>query len=73
MLAIRTPEAELDKPYLYRGTTITHTESKLIANPPGDVRLGPGQLLVVMGSQKELARFADLLGPALVDVGAMLG
>ena len=73
VLAIRTPEAELDKPYLYRGTTITHTESKLIANPPGDVRLGPGQLLVVMGSQKELARFADLLGPALVDVGAMLG
>jgi voltage-gated potassium channel len=48
-------------------------ESTLIANPGGEVRLGPGQLLVVLGSQSQLASFADLLGPALVDVAEMPG
>jgi voltage-gated potassium channel len=43
----------------------------LIANPGGDVRLGPGQLLVVLGSQSQLVSFAELLGPALVDVAEM--
>ena len=46
-------------------------ESTLIANPGGDVRLAPGQLLVVLGSQSQLASFAELLGPALVDVAEM--
>ena len=45
----------------------------LLANPGGDVRLGPGQLLVVMGSKQQLQRFGDLLGPALAGVEAMPG
>jgi voltage-gated potassium channel len=73
ILAIRTPEVALANPYHYRGTTYDRSESKLIANPGGDVRLGPGQLLVVMGSKKQLASFIELLGPALVDIGSMLG
>jgi hypothetical protein len=35
------------------------------------VRLEPGQLLVVMGSQGQLQVFADLLGPALAGVEVM--
>ena len=60
VLAVRTAD-----PLLNRG------ESRLIANPGGDVRLGPGQLLVVLGSQPQLASFAKLLGTALVDVAEM--
>jgi voltage-gated potassium channel len=73
VLAIRTPSMELTNPYHYRGTTVTHSESKLIANPGGDVRLAPGQLMVVMGSKAQLASFARLLGPALENVNPMLG
>ena len=62
VLAVRTSD-----PQHQRG------ESTLIANPGGEVRLAPGQLLVVMGSQTQLASFADLLGPALVDVAEMPG
>jgi voltage-gated potassium channel len=61
VLAVRTPPDPLRK----RG------ETRLIANPGGDVRLGPGQLLVVLGSQPQLASFAALLGSALVDVAEM--
>ena len=46
-------------------------ESPLIANPGGNVCLAPGQLLVVMGSQQQLQRFADLLGGALTGVETM--
>jgi voltage-gated potassium channel len=60
VLAVRTPD-------LHRN----QGEPRLIANPGGDVRLGPGQLLVVLGSQSQLASFAELLGPALVDVAEM--
>jgi voltage-gated potassium channel len=60
VLAVRTPNPQRNG-----------GESRLIANPGGDVRLGPGQLLVVLGSQPQLASFADLLGTALVDVAEM--
>jgi voltage-gated potassium channel len=73
VLAIRTPELQQVATTHYRGAAVTPTPPRLIANPSGDVRLGPGQLLVVMGSKAQLARFAELLGPALEEVGAMLG
>jgi voltage-gated potassium channel len=58
VLAIRSPEPETGL-------------SNLIANPGGDVRLAPGQLLVVMGSKEQLRHFGKLLGPSLADVGSM--
>ncbi|MBU6353610.1 MAG: TrkA family potassium uptake protein [Cyanobacteria bacterium REEB498] len=58
VLAIRRPEEDALEP-------------PLIANPGGDVRLEPGQLLVVMGSKGQLKSFADLLGPALAAVEVM--
>jgi voltage-gated potassium channel len=73
VLAVRSPATQLANPYHYRGTTLTHTESKLIANPSGNLRLAPGQLMVVMGSKEQLASFAHLLGPALDNVNPMLG
>jgi voltage-gated potassium channel len=60
VLAVREPDLQQSR-----------SEPRLIANPGGDVRLGPGQLLVVLGSQSQLASFADLLGAALVDVAEM--
>jgi voltage-gated potassium channel len=42
---------------------------RLIANPGSDVRLAPGQMLVVMGSKEQLERVGDLLGQALSSVG----
>jgi voltage-gated potassium channel len=54
-----------------RGASEAGNEPPLIANPGGDVRLEPGQLLVVMGSQGQLQVFADLLGPALAGVEVM--
>ena len=59
MLAIRNPDPT--------GST---TDS-LIANPGGGVRLAPGQLLVVMGSQEQLQRFGTLLGNGLSSVESM--
>jgi voltage-gated potassium channel len=64
VLAIRNPAASA----LASGSL-----EPLLANPGGDVRLGPGQLLVVMGSKLQLQRFGDLLGPALAGVEAMPG
>jgi voltage-gated potassium channel len=43
----------------------------LLANPSGEVRLAPGQLLVVMGSQDQLERLTDLLGSALAGVDTL--
>lgn len=72
VLAIRNPAVNLAELRLYRGAPIEqHQQSNLIANPGGDVRLAPGQLLVVMGSQEQLRRFGKLLGPALDGVGSM--
>jgi voltage-gated potassium channel len=71
VLAIRNPEPDLRNPYLYRGSSYTPDEPSLLANPGGEVTLAPGQLLVVMGSQAQLAAFAALLGRALVSIDAM--
>jgi voltage-gated potassium channel len=46
-------------------------ETALLANPSGEVRLAPGQLLVVMGSQEQLERLTDLLGSALAGVDTL--
>jgi voltage-gated potassium channel len=67
VLAVRPPADGLLNPW--RGGS----ERSLIANPGGHVRLGPGQLLVVMGSKEQLRLLSDLLGDALVDVGGMPG
>ena len=40
----------------------------LIANPSGDIEIAPGQLLIALGSKKELFRLRELLGEALIDV-----
>ena len=71
VLAIRNPEPDLLNPYIYRGSTYTPDEPSLLANPGGEVTLAPGQLLVVMGSQVQLAAFAALLGRALVSIDPM--
>ena len=42
--------------------------SNLIANPGRDVNLGPGQLLIALGSKVELALLRDLLGEILENV-----
>ena len=64
VLAIRTPPSLLSNPYKAH-------EPALIANPGGDVRLGPGQLLIVLGSSEQLERFGELLGEALAGVESM--
>ncbi len=40
----------------------------LIANPGSDVEIGPGQLLIAMGSQQELLQLRKLLGKTLINV-----
>ena len=56
---------------LYRGTRHSPEGQELIANPGGDTRLAPGQMLVAMGSQSQLERFIQLLGPAIKSVDVM--
>tara|TARA_B100000700_G_scaffold328672_1_gene447291 strand:- start:2808 stop:3890 length:1083 start_codon:yes stop_codon:yes gene_type:complete len=41
---------------------------ELITNPSGDVKIGPGQLLVALGNKKELSHLKRLLGKALLNV-----
>ncbi len=64
VLAIRTPPSQL-------GAQGEPMDSELIANPGGNERLAPGQLLVVLGSKQQLSRFAELLGPGLASVEVM--
>ena len=71
VLAVRNPESSGASLRQYRGSPVTQESSNLIANPGGDVRLLPGQLLVVMGSKEQLRHFGKLLGPALAGVGSM--
>ncbi|MEB3321222.1 MAG: NAD-binding protein, partial [Synechococcaceae cyanobacterium] len=71
VLAIRQPEPALANPYSYRGATYRPSGPPLLANPGGEVRLAPGQLLVVLGSKSQLESFTDLLGPALESVDVM--
>ena len=70
VLAIRTPEPALINPYTYRGSSYGAGPT-LVANPGGEMKIAPGQLMVVMGSKKQLALFQDLLGKAVVGVGQM--
>ena len=52
-------------------STSSESAPQLIANPGSDVRLAPGQMLVVMGSKDQLERVAALLGSALSSVGQL--
>jgi voltage-gated potassium channel len=71
VLAIRNPEPSKARQLQYHGSPVLPQNTQLIANPGGDVQLGPGQMLVVMGSQEQLRQFGRLLGPALAEVGLM--
>ena len=67
VLAVRNPEPALVNPYSYRGSSYAKEVPELIANPNGDVKVVPGQLMVVLGSKEQLSRFRELLGSAVVD------
>ncbi len=71
VLAIRQPAPAKPAISYYRGVAYREDQPRLIANPGSDLRLAPGQLLVVLGSKEQLARFGALLGPALVSMDAM--
>ena len=71
VLAVRNPEPSISNPYAYRGSTYARGGPELIANPGGDVQVIPGQLMVVMGSKEQLARFRALLGAAVVEESPM--
>jgi len=72
VLAVRLPAAS---PGLRpsRGTESTGRERTLITNPGRDLQLGPGQLLVVMGSQAQLQAVTRILGSALRSVEHLPG
>ncbi len=72
VLAIRLPAPAVVNPYTYRGSSYSSTPT-LVANPGGNVKLGPGQLMVVLGSKKQLDLLQDLLGDAVVSVEQMPG
>lgn len=67
VLAVRNPEPALVNPYAYRGSLYSSSGPELIANPDGDVQVVPGQLMVVLGSKDQLARFRTVLGQAVVE------
>lgn len=46
-------------------------QGRLVANPGGEMRLAPGQLLVVLGSKEQLLRFRNLLGSSVDMVETM--
>lgn len=72
VLAIRKPAPAVVNPYSYRGTSYGSSPT-LVANPGGETKLGPGQLMVVLGSKQQLEVFANLLGEAVVSVEQMQG
>ena len=45
----------------------------LIANPRGETKLAPGQLLIVLGSRPQLKCFQELLGEAVDSIETMAG
>jgi voltage-gated potassium channel len=71
VLAVRNPEPSVGNPYAYQGSSYLKGGPELIANPGGDVQVIPGQLMVVMGSKEQLARFRTLLGAAVVEESPM--
>ena len=44
-------------------------QDRLIANPGGDIRLMPGQLLIVLGSKNQLETLRNYLGDAVEKIG----
>ena len=40
-------------------------KGRLVANPGGDRLLEPGQVLIVLGSRRQLKQFQDMLGKAV--------
>jgi len=72
VLAIKQPAVEAAT-ISYRGVRQEAPGERLIANPPVETRLGPGQLLVVLGSKEQLGRLRRLLGEAVEQEGAMPG
>ncbi|MFN6339862.1 MAG: NAD-binding protein, partial [Cyanobacteriota bacterium] len=72
VLAIRMPAPAVVNPYTYRGSGYGSYPT-LVANPGGATRLSAGQLMVVLGSKKQLALFQELLGDAVVSVEQMPG
>jgi len=72
VLAIRMPAPAVVNPYSYRGSSYS-SSPMLVANPGGSTKLGPGQLMVVLGSKKQLALLENLLGDAVVSVEQMPG
>jgi voltage-gated potassium channel len=71
VLAIRPPSRSRAPVMQYRGAPVSTESNGLIANPGGHERLAPGQLLVVLGSKRQLQQMQELLGPALLSVGQM--
>ena len=72
VLAVKTPSSGNGLRH-YRGSRYPSGEPGLVANPGRDLRLMPGQMLVVMGSKEQLAKVAELLGPALSSVDVVTG
>ena len=71
VLAIRPALAGVVNPFQRKGLSTSLLEPTLIANPSGQERLAPGQLLIVLGNGDQLERFAALLGPAIATVEVM--
>ncbi|MEB3270146.1 MAG: potassium channel protein [Synechococcus sp.] len=74
VLAVRNPEPALPPAFAYRGSSYSSRSGpELIANPDGEVKVVPGQLMVVLGSKEQLMRFRALLGDAVVEEKPMRG
>jgi voltage-gated potassium channel len=72
VLAVKQPSEPIGTT-TYRGIRPELPAERLIANPPVETRLAPGQLLVVLGSREQLARLRKLLGVAVVQESTMPG
>jgi len=72
VLAVKTPPSGTVVRQ-YRGSAYHSGDQDLVANPGRDLRFKPGQMLVVMGSKAQLAKVAELLGPALSSVDVVAG
>ncbi|MEB3352646.1 MAG: potassium channel protein [Cyanobacteriota bacterium] len=72
VLAVRFP-ASSSRSRQYRGSSYGGSEALLVANPGRDLRLEPGQLLVVMGSKQQLRQVEELFGQALNSVDLVAG
>ena len=73
VLAVRSPGSTAGSPSRYWAGGYAAGESTLVANPGRELRLAPGQLLVVMGSKDQLKKIEKLFGRAICSVDAMAG